>query len=155
MSIIDLNHPQFLAIAREILVSGHSLQFRARGGSMRPLIRDGDLLEIAPLQPNQLSRGDILLYQHSSSQLLVHRLVGIEKTGQQTRLLMQGDAVVHTDGWSTSEQVLGRVVSIHRANRKISLKQPSQRWLAAALAHLLPPLKNIYSFARPRLRTPN
>jgi hypothetical protein len=48
-SELSFGSDQFADLAKEILDKGRSLRFRARGLSMRPTIRDGDLLEIQPI----------------------------------------------------------------------------------------------------------
>jgi hypothetical protein len=47
----------FGALAAAILGTGGGLRFRARGGSMSPFIRHGDLLEVRPVDFSALRRG--------------------------------------------------------------------------------------------------
>lgn len=120
MAEIDLSSEQFLDLAAEILNQGSSLRFRARGVSMRPIIQDGDLLEIRPLDWGQIRRGDILLFRASPRQSLVHRVVGIQRVAGAARFLLQGDAVLQPDGWIDPMQVLGRVERIERERMSTS-----------------------------------
>lgn len=139
---------QFAELAREILSKGGSLRFRARGLSMRPTIRDGDMLVIEPVDEMSESRlGDILLYQFER-QLLVHRVVRKKRYEDQPNLLIQGDAVLQPDGWVNPHQVLGRVSQVERQGRTIHLNRIDQRTWGLLLALLLPIQKRGYIFLK-------
>ncbi len=49
--------------------------FRARGASMNPTIRDGDILEIAPLYGSDVCVGEVVLLIDESGTPLVHRVL--------------------------------------------------------------------------------
>jgi signal peptidase I len=135
---------QFLNLATEILSQGHSLRFRARGISMRPLIRDGDLLEIRAIRPEQVRLGDVLLYQNGR-QSLVHRVVRLQDRGAEKLLLIWGDACLQPDGWVGAKQVLGRVARVERMGRSSSQDLAGQRLLALVLVGILPVYKQFYA----------
>ena len=46
----------------ELLRRGAYVRFRAIGASMQPTIEDGELITVAPVAPESVKRGDILLY---------------------------------------------------------------------------------------------
>ena len=76
----------FRALAYDLLRAGHSLRFQAQGRSMLPTIQDGDVLQVAPVQPQQLRRGDIVLVdlqQGGAGKLRAHRLVSKDLVGDQ------------------------------------------------------------------------
>ena len=50
------------------------MRFRAPGKSMRPAILDGDVLIVAPIQPDAIKRGDIILYQ-ADEHIIAHRVI--------------------------------------------------------------------------------
>lgn len=108
-------------LASEILTSGRALQFRVRGVSMRPCIRDGDILEVLSVNERQIRLGDILLINLDGRQLVSHRVVCIDSSANPKSFLLQGDAVLHPDGWFTVDQILGRAVRVGRDRKRINL----------------------------------
>ncbi len=125
---------QFIDLAAEILASGSTLRFRARGGSMRPFIQDGDLLEIHPLLDRPVRVGDILLFRYAQHPLLVHRVVRVAPPSSldpSPGFITQGDAVLRPDGCIPAQAVLGWVASIERRGRLRRLDTPFQQRLAA------------------------
>lgn len=135
---LSLGRDDFNQIARQILSQGHTLRFRAVGVSMRPVIRDGDLLEVQPAAPDSYCKGDVLLYEQQRGSLLVHRVIAIHRENDQTALLMQGDALRLPDGLTVPAQVLGRVTQIDRNGKLTRLDSPWQRLLGWMLAVFLP-----------------
>lgn len=136
-------------LAAEILASGRAIHFRARGVSMRPCIRDGDLLEIQAVQAKDIRSGDILLINPVQRQLLVHRVTRTHSHKGQPRFLLQGDAVLQPDGWLTPDQVLGRVISIDRNGRRLFLNTPSKHLSAILYSSILNTFKSIYRKFKP------
>ena len=129
------NTDLFSQMLEETLNRGHSIRFRAPGDSMYPTIYDGDLLTVEPIRPAAVIVGDIILYQHKSG-VTVHRVMRILKRskenlrsalqGPQARsisetleFLFRGDAAINDDAPVSSEQILGKVVSIERNGRRI------------------------------------
>jgi hypothetical protein len=67
---------EFGGLAGEVLAAGRSLQFVACGGSMRPTVRDGDVVTVIPVgRPAALRRGAVVLYRRSDGTAALHRLV--------------------------------------------------------------------------------
>jgi len=129
------NTDLFSEMLEETLNRGHSIRFRAPGDSMYPTICDDDLITVEPIKPATVIVGDIILYEHKSK-VTVHRVMRILKRseknlrsalqGPQDRSLSEtlefifrGDAAIHDDAPVSSEQILGKVVSIERNGRRI------------------------------------
>ncbi len=102
----------FRALAYDLLRAGHSLRFQAQGRSMLPTIQDGDILQVAPVQPQQLRRGDIVLVdlqQGGAGKVRAHRLVRKDLVGDQ--FVTQGDASLEPDSPVRATQIMGRVMA--------------------------------------------
>src|SRR5437867_9676058 len=116
----------FNEITAELLRRGAYVRFRAAGASMQPTIEDGELITVAPVVPESVKRGDILLYQNERS-VVAHRVVGVVKGtvtingGDSPPYLMRGDASVSCDPPVAREQVIGRVVGVQRGGRNLVL----------------------------------
>jgi len=80
-------------LAAELLAAGRLVALRARGSSMAPLVRDGDVLTLAPLASTP--RAGELVAALCAGRLIVHRVVRA-RPGQ---LELQGDALWSADGW--------------------------------------------------------
>lgn len=79
-------------------------RIRVKGQSMRPLYRDGDVLEIESVTHDTLLVGDVVVMR-LERHLRVHRLVGLGPKGLRTA----GDALRAPDPWQDPADFLGRV----------------------------------------------
>ena len=110
---------------------------------MQPNVRHGDLVEVAPIFVGEPERGDIVLAR-SRAGFRLHRVVG--RDAETGKIVTRGDAGQQND--DPPEIVLGRVISIERNRRKISLETPGikiwhavraqTRRAALAVAHRAP-----------------
>ena len=115
MSELRLESDGFESLADEVLSKGDTLRFRARGISMQPFIRDGDILEIQPNVGELFRTTDIVLCKSPKGKLVAHRIVGIKPGGEgRGKLIIQGDALGQPDGNIDPGEVLGRVVAVIR-----------------------------------------
>jgi len=108
--------------------TGRTVRIRARGGSMRPLIPDGSVVELGPL-PNQLSIGDVVAAR-VNGRFVIHRVVSlgpmITLRGDTTRandplvhphdIIAIGRTVTTPGGWkmridTTRARLAGRIIS--------------------------------------------
>ena len=114
---------KFVKVCTELLRAGHQVKFKAPGDSMHPTICDGDLITVEPQKPSDVCVGDIILYYHENG-VVAHRVVNIQAPqsaapGTHHQLLLRGDAAIKDDDPVSSEQILGKVVSIERNGRQI------------------------------------
>ncbi len=103
---------------------------------MYPSIREGELITVEPVRAADVKLGDIVLYRldrdtqssvlspQSSSGLIAHRVVG-SSLAQSSVLgphyFLRGDASLSCDKPVEARQILGRVASVEREGRAISL----------------------------------
>lgn len=122
-----------------VLAKGASFRFQAKGFSMSPFIRDGDVMVISPLRDHSLGRGHVAAFQHPrGKRLVVHRVVG--KRGDS--FLLKGDNVPTADGYVQAENILGYVSRVERDGKKVFLGAGPERFVIALLSSRgwLPPL---------------
>lgn len=110
--MVARNSEAFLDIAAQVLARGHRVRFVAEGDSMRPTLRGGEALIVAPVVPPEVGVDDILLYR-AGNRAYVHRVIAI---GDESRRVftLRGDADDAVAEHVPAEQVLGRVVAIQR-----------------------------------------
>ena len=109
----------------ELLRSGQSVRFRARGSSMWPAIPSGSQVEVEPCQAAELEVGQIGAFERQGS-VVVHRVTSITPEG----VHFSGDSRERGDGWIAREQVLGRARVLERRRIRWRLPRRSEvRWL--------------------------
>ena len=88
---------------------------------MYPFIRDGDVVEVKPVQASAVRLGDVVLCRCGEDRLVVHRVIGLSRENGQVALAIKGDSAPHPDRPIYPEQVLGQVIAIERGGRKLPL----------------------------------
>lgn len=122
----------FAELASDLLRAGNALRFRAHGGSMQPLIRDGDVLLVRPVDSGTVQVGDVVLFHGGPGHVLVHRVIRVQVTRQGRWFTVQGDALSQPDGDIPESHVFGCVVGIERGSVHLGLQRPLMRALARA-----------------------
>jgi len=125
--ILNLKREDFTFITQKVLGREKSLRFKAKGESMRPFIRDGDILEITPVNGEEIRLGDVIFYRVGERRMIAHRV--IEKIIQNDKLifLTKGDSNMGEGEKVYLEQVIGRVKAIERKGRKIRIDEGLNR----------------------------
>lgn len=92
----------------------------ARGLSMTPYLRDGDLVTIKSLPPLQsLKRGAIVLYRRQDKVLVLHRIMSLEDG----KIVLNGDGCTYFE-YPQPTQLLGILVGRQRKGKDY----PIQTW---------------------------
>ena len=94
-------------LASEVLRRFGALRLRVTGASMLPSIWPGDVVTIRSSRLPEVSRGDVVLF-FRDGRFFVHRVLGVSAD----RLLTRGDSLPGPDPPVTSDELLGRIVSI-------------------------------------------
>jgi len=98
----------FGALSRGLLSTGLGFRFQARGRSMEPAIRDGEILWVEPCSPRGLRKGDIVLFAEGAN-FRAHRLMVAD--AERDIFITRGDAGLERDEALCGKQVLGKVVA--------------------------------------------
>lgn len=115
--------PAFRELSSEILKKGHVLRFQARGTSMHPFIKDWDIIKIKPIEPEKLKVGDVIFYTLETKGFIAHRLIKKRMgKGGEFSFLTKGDFCQEFDAAISPSQVLGKVISIERKGKEISME---------------------------------
>ena len=156
----------FVVKAQELPISGHALselmqavlgrgvsfRFCARGWSMAPFIRDGDVITVSPIRRGRPGIGQVVAFTRPrEGNLVVHRVVA--RRGSDS--FIQGDSVPGcADGLVPPENLLGRVTHIERNGRGVWLGLGPERYAIAWLSRtrrLVPLGRWLASWLRPLL----
>jgi hypothetical protein len=138
-------------LAAEVLRRGGSLRIKARGGSMLPFLRGGDVVTVAPTPSSAVTIGDVICYESPPGRLLLHRVIRRHDAGFVTK----GDALSWTESIDAAA-VLGTVVAIEREGRAVRWNSDAaRRWnrVIASVSCLIPPLLAVVLPLRRLVRT--
>ncbi|PKO20725.1 MAG: hypothetical protein CVU38_18570 [Chloroflexi bacterium HGW-Chloroflexi-1] len=121
------------ALTRSALADGRMLRLRVVSGSMRPLLRRGDEVIVAPVAPAALQPGDLVVRAASGDDFVVHRLM----VCQAGMIVTRGDCLPRADPAWPADQLAGRVVEAFRQGRPIAVTARWPRPVGRLLAGLL------------------
>jgi hypothetical protein len=127
----------FTHVVDSLLAEGLRVRFRAAGRSMRPAVRDGECLVVAPVMAREVVRGDVVLCETSRGPV-AHRVVAVERDATDVvRFLLRGDASLEPDRPLPATALRARVVGVERAGRLCGLAlpggEPGRAWRAVML----------------------
>ncbi len=111
-----------------------SLRFQARGYSMHPLVRDGDILLVRPVEARELRTGDVVLAGIAPGRVVVHRVVRRQTGPDGAQLVLKGDQLALPDGLVPESQIFGRLATIERDGTHIAMDRPPVSWLSLLAA---------------------
>src|SRR5215471_11207024 len=94
----------FEEVLRPLLEQGLSVRFQARGASMSPAIRDGEVVEVTPVMVTKLRKDDIVLAKTNHG-FRLHRIVLADRA--MDRFVTKGDCGQEDDPPLKGDQILG------------------------------------------------
>ncbi len=117
--VVSADPALFADTCVELLARGGAVRFRAEGSSMAPAIRHGDVVTIAPIRPEAVRRGGIVLARRPGG-LLVHRVVAVRRRADGRRdFVLRGDGKGGCDAPIDERDLLATVVAVTRNGRAI------------------------------------
>lgn len=149
---LSLSSQSLRELLRAVLDKGASFRFRAKGFSMSPFIKDGDVLTVALWQGTTPRLGDVVVFTHpGTGKLIIHRVIE-KKTDS---YLTKGDNSPEGDGLISKADILGRVTKAERNGKEISLGLGPERFVIAFLTRrgLFPLLRPVWRFVRLIIRS--
>jgi hypothetical protein len=131
-SDFSLNQSDLVDLLVAVLATGRSFRFRAKGWSMAPFIRDGDLISVSPVPPRGPAVGQVVAFLRADSgQLVVHRVIAAGPQGYAIR----GDNVAgFEDAAVARERIIGCVTQVTRDGKEVRLGLGPESRLIAGLS---------------------
>ncbi len=96
----------WIAEARRGLAKGQPVQIRPVGGSMRGRIESGQLVTLAPVNPVEVTVGDVVFVAWKGD-FILHLVWEVKDD-----CLLMGNNIGKVNGWISSSAVLGKVVAV-------------------------------------------
>lgn len=120
-------------ILTELLQERKTVQIRAGGNSMRPFIKDGDLMVIEQCSGNELHQGEIAAYRAPDNKTTIHRVIALYPA--EKKCALRGDATTGVLFITPYSSILGRVKYTKR-NRRIIYRNNLLHHLLGRIWHL-------------------
>lgn len=122
-------------IINEILSSGKHARITVTGMSMYPFLRENiDSVELTAVDFSNIHSNDIVLILRDSNQYVMHRVIKKEKAC----FYIVGDAQRWIEGPIRSDQLIAKITTVWRRNKKISCSNLWWRLLSSLWMLLLP-----------------
>lgn len=120
-----------LELMLEVLKRGVPFRFHAKGFSMSPFIKNGDLVTVFPLEDSGPVSGDVVAFIHpTTKKLAVHRIIGKKKG----LFLVKGDNIPETDGLILRDDILGLVRRVEREGKRAFIGLGPERYIIALVS---------------------
>lgn len=108
---MELDLKEFWPLINETISSGGEFRLFHKGTSMLPLLRQG-IDSVLLVSPTELKKNDIVLYKRPSGQLVMHRIIKLEKNGY----AICGDNQYILEKGITDKNMLAKVKGIYRGD---------------------------------------
>lgn len=130
----EVSANELFPLVKEVINHGHKARFTIRGNSMCPWIVD-NRDQVLLTRCDKLKTGDIILYQNSRGNYILHRIMKKEENGYRT----MGDSCITADEeLITPKEVIGVVQKIYRNGKEIDCTSAFWQFIFLLWRVLLP-----------------
>ncbi len=120
------------ALLKDVLARGVPFRFEARGYSMNPFVRDGDVVTISPLRGRRAHLGEVVAFPGPAAGFMVHRVVARRSGAYE----IQADNPGGPPDVVPVAAVLGAVTRVERRGHRVRLGLGPERALVGVLVRL-------------------
>ncbi|MDQ0060598.1 hypothetical protein [Paenibacillus harenae] len=124
------------AIIAAIVERQGEIDVTCYGDAMFPLLREGNISTFTRVKEKELQPGDVCLYASAEGELLIERIVDVEKTNHVSRYIFRSD----TGGIRRTPigfaSIIGRLYAVHRDGRAVFAHGWQARLLESAALQL-------------------
>jgi len=119
IDIFEFSSKHLGILVNEFVDRRKNIKFKATGGSMFPIIRDGDIITISPYIDNKPEVGDMVAFVDSNTRnLIVHRIIRLSSK----RFISKGDSCFNKDRTQFLSNILGYVSDIDQNSAILNYK---------------------------------
>jgi signal peptidase I len=151
-SVLSTHNSSLSELLEAVLCKGLDCRFQAKGHSMSPFIKNGDVITVSPLNGTSPGLGDVAAFiRKGTGRLVIHRVVG----KREDSYFIKGDNASEADGLVQKANILGFVTGVERKGKKVFIGLGPERFLIAFLTRrglLFPMLLPAWRIFRPILR---
>lgn len=138
---IEVSNTGFINTIRPLLGGGHTVRFRVRGTSMRPVLED-ERDQVVLAYAEKIVAGDLVLALVSPGRYVLHRVIHKDME----RLTLMGDGNLKTTEQCLNADVVGKVVLLVRKGRCIRTDGLPFRFYSAIWIRLSPLRRYLLGF---------
>lgn len=137
---------EYVSALKELVDSGREAGITVCGSSMEPFLKDGRDTAFFKAPDRELRVGDIVFFQRSNGDYILHRICRIENGSY----YMLGDGQRTVEGPIAREQIFALVTSVRRNGKLITPDNPtwvffSKLWVQTSLRPALLRLYRLFS----------
>lgn len=126
-----------LCFLKEQIRKNGTIALPAEGISMFPLIKAKEICRFAAIGNKEVNKGDIMLFHSHPGQLIAHRFYEqIQGEGDRTLYVFKGDANRWYDEPVPYENILGKLISIHKGNVQLPAEGPGAKCWGKAVMYI-------------------
>ncbi len=115
---IALSGDSLTGIMMAVLAKGRPFRFRAKGFSMSPFIKDGDVVTVLPVGRGGPRVGDVVAFLFpSTGKSAVHRVV----RRVHGSYVLRGDNTDEADGTVSRDRIIGLISRVERDGKRVRL----------------------------------
>ena len=128
---LTITNPELRELILAVTQRKAGLKFQARGLSMAPFIKDGDVVTVSYLDGDNIGLGTVVAFsQPESKSLALHRVVA----KKDNFYLIKGDNTYASDGWVERKNILAYVCKVERKGKGLRLGLGPEKMLIAFLS---------------------
>lgn len=132
----DLVKLNIIETSKDAICDAQRVYLKVGGNrSMHPLLQEGDILEVKRTDAKDIRFGDVIVFRHSSAELVAHGVVKIKGCDGREIFITKADVSNTYDEPVAWQDVLGRVTAVKRGSRHVRLDNGS--FLAKRMAFVL------------------
>lgn len=131
-SLQTIPNKEFTTLMTAVIEKGIPFRFQARGTSMSPFIRSGDIITLAPLHHRPQFGAIVAHINPATDRLAVHRIIARKNSN----CLFRGDNSCYSDGWAAQDKIIGRVIRVEHQGHNVRSGLGPERILIAGLSRI-------------------
>lgn len=115
MSFENINNLEYASLFQELLNKDIILRIKVTGESMKPFLKDGDIVIIKKACSKEINIGDLILFRNNNGFTVLHRVISRKRNHKgKIEFTTKGDRLISSDEPIIEENVLGKVVKIEK-----------------------------------------
>lgn len=112
----------------EVIERDEDVPLKTFGLSMAPTIYGGEWVVVRRVSADKVRIGDVVIYQ-AGNVFVAHRVIRKREQGGKVYFTVKGDAHLEAEGEIAAEELVAKVVSLQKKDKKIDMDRP--RWRLA------------------------
>ena len=126
-----------LSFLKEQIKKKGTISLPADGISMFPLIKANEVCRFTSFEIDEMNKGDIMLFHSHTGRLIAHRFYQkIRLEGKRELYVFKGDANRWYDEPVPPENLLGKLITIHKGNVQLEAKGMRVKYWGKAVIYI-------------------